>query len=56
MNADALFQQALTKTDPQARAAFLDAACAGRPELRAAVEALLEANAKHTSTITPAVT
>jgi WD40 repeat protein len=40
MNDEALFHEALAK--PSAgRAAFLDAACTGQPELRAAVEALL---------------
>jgi hypothetical protein len=35
-----LFHQALEKA-PGERVAFLDAACVGRPELRAALEALL---------------
>jgi serine/threonine protein kinase/tetratricopeptide (TPR) repeat protein len=42
MNEDALFREALAKS-PAQRAALLDEACAGRPELRAAVEARLAA-------------
>src|SRR5262249_51393499 len=38
-----LFHEALAKPASE-RAAFLDAACAGQPELRAAVEALLVAH------------
>jgi WD40 repeat protein len=45
MTEESLFHEALTKTNAQERAAFLDAACAGRPELRAGVEALLAAHA-----------
>src|SRR5437868_362168 len=41
---ESLFHQALAKSSA-GRAAFLDAACAGQPELRAAVEALLAAHA-----------
>jgi eukaryotic-like serine/threonine-protein kinase len=44
MTEETLFHEALAKTDPQEQAAFLDAACAGQPELRAAVEALLAAH------------
>ena len=40
MNDEALFHEALAKP-PAERAAFLDEACAGQPELRAAVEMLL---------------
>ena len=40
MNEETLLHDALTKT-PAERTAFLDAACAGKPELRAAVETLL---------------
>ena len=43
MSEEALFHEALAKS-PVERAAFLDAACAGQPELRAAVEALLAAH------------
>jgi tetratricopeptide (TPR) repeat protein len=44
MNEESLFHEALARPTPQERAAFLDAACAGRPELRAAVESLLAAH------------
>jgi serine/threonine protein kinase/tetratricopeptide (TPR) repeat protein len=40
---ESLFHEALAKS-PQERGAFLDAACAGQPELRAAVGALLAAH------------
>jgi serine/threonine protein kinase len=43
MSAEDVFQRALAKDTPEDRAAFLDQACAGNPELRAAVEALLQA-------------
>ena len=43
MTEETLFHEALDKP-PAERAAFLDAACAGQPELRAAVEALLAAH------------
>ena len=43
MTEETLFHEALAKA-PAERAAFLDAACAGQPELRAAVEALLAAH------------
>jgi WD40 repeat protein/tRNA A-37 threonylcarbamoyl transferase component Bud32 len=42
MTEEALLHEALARPADE-RAAFLDAACAGRPELRAAVEALLAA-------------
>jgi serine/threonine protein kinase len=42
MTEESLFQEALSRP-PAERAAFLDAACAGNPGLRAAVEALLAA-------------
>ena len=45
MNEETLFEEALSRS-PEERAAFLDQACAGRPELRAAVEALLAAHEK----------
>src|SRR5262245_11550437 len=44
MTEESLFHEALAKA-PAERAAFLDQACAGQPELRAAVEALLAAHA-----------
>jgi WD40 repeat protein len=43
MSEETLFHEALSKP-PGERAAFLAAACAGKPELRAAVEALLAAH------------
>jgi serine/threonine protein kinase len=44
MTEETLFHEALGKASPQERAAFLDEACAGQPELRAEVEALLAAS------------
>src|SRR5262245_43461969 len=41
MSEEALFNLALEKPSPEERAAFLDQACAGQPQLRAAIEALL---------------
>src|ERR1700674_3495033 len=43
MSEETLFHEALAKP-PAERAVFLDQACAGQPELRAAVEALLAAH------------
>jgi eukaryotic-like serine/threonine-protein kinase len=43
MNEESLFGEALARPLEE-RAAFLDAACAGKPQLRAAVEALLAAH------------
>jgi tetratricopeptide (TPR) repeat protein len=43
MTEESLFHEALARP-PAERAAFLDAACAGQPELRAAVEGLLAAH------------
>ena len=45
MSEETLFQEALARS-PEERAAFLERACAGRPELRAAVLALLAAHEK----------
>jgi hypothetical protein len=45
MNEETLFAVALS-CPPEGRAAFLERACAGRPDLRAAVEALLAAHEK----------
>src|SRR5262245_10985890 len=42
-HANELFLKALEITSPEARRVFLDEACAGDAELRAAVEALLQA-------------
>jgi serine/threonine protein kinase/tetratricopeptide (TPR) repeat protein len=44
MNEEDIFHEALAKGTPEERAAYLDAACAGNPEVRASVEALLQAN------------
>ncbi len=44
MTEESLFQEALAKASDAERAAFLDQACAGQPELRAAIEALLAAH------------
>src|SRR5437660_1178924 len=43
MSEETLFHDALSRP-PAERPAFLDAACAGQPELKAAVEALLAAH------------
>jgi serine/threonine protein kinase/tetratricopeptide (TPR) repeat protein len=43
---EALFDAARNLSDPLARRAFLDQACAADPELRARIEALLEAEAE----------
>ena len=45
MTEKTLFQEALSRL-PEERAAFLEQACAGRPQLRTAVEALLAAHEK----------
>lgn len=44
MNEETLFHLALEKSSPEERAAFLDGVCFGQPQLRAAVEALLQAH------------
>src|SRR5262245_32372507 len=46
MQEDSIFLEALEKDSPEARAAFLDQACAGNAELRAVVERLLLAHAR----------
>ncbi len=46
MNEETLFHKALVRSSSAERAAFLDGACAGKPGLRAAVEALLRAHEK----------
>ena len=45
MTEETLFQEVLSRS-PEERAGFLDQACAGRPALRAAIEALLAAHEK----------
>ena len=44
MNEESLFHLALAQPNPTARAAFLDGACAGQPELRARLDKLLQAH------------
>src|SRR5262245_8502966 len=44
MNEEDIFHQALTRSRPDERAAYLEQACAGDPVLRASVAALLRAN------------
>ena len=44
MSEETIFETALSKTAPAERAAYLEAACAGDPELRRRVEALLRAH------------
>jgi hypothetical protein len=46
MGERAIFSQALDRDDPAERAAFLDEACAGDPDLRRRVEALLRSHAR----------
>src|SRR5437773_1439507 len=41
---EAIFTAALARTSPPERAAYLDGACAGDPELRRRVESLLAAH------------
>ncbi len=45
MNESQVFLGALQRATPAERSAYLDEACAGQPQLRAAVEALLHAHA-----------
>jgi WD40 repeat protein/serine/threonine protein kinase len=44
MNEEEIFHQALARSLPEERAAYLEQACAGNPALRASIEALLRAN------------
>src|SRR5260370_17354835 len=44
MNEEEIFHQALARSRPEERVAYLEQACAGNPALRASVEALLRAN------------
>src|SRR5262245_23853866 len=53
MSEETIFGEALQQTDPARRAAFLDAACAGDPQLRRRVEALLAAHAVSDSFLEP---
>jgi len=45
MTERALFLDAMERTDPVERARYVDTACAGNPELRARIEALLRSSA-----------
>jgi serine/threonine protein kinase len=47
VNESQIFANALKRSTPAERAAYLDEACAGSPELRTGVEALLRAHADH---------
>src|SRR6516162_3524596 len=42
----AVFCEALDRNSPEERTAYLDEACQGRPDLRARIEALLQAHAQ----------
>src|SRR5262245_37838821 len=44
MSEETIFETALSKTEPAERAAYLDAACAGDPELRRRIESLLRSH------------
>ena len=44
MSEETIFEAAIQKTDPAERAAYLESACTGDPELRRRVEALLRAH------------
>jgi WD40 repeat protein/tRNA A-37 threonylcarbamoyl transferase component Bud32 len=44
MSERSIFLNALDREDPAARAAYLDAACAGKPELRQRIERLLQSH------------
>jgi serine/threonine protein kinase/tetratricopeptide (TPR) repeat protein len=53
MTEERLFHEALARTDPGERAAYLDRACAGDPALRSSVEALLRAHVGATGFLDP---
>ena len=56
MSERSIFLNALDKDDPAARAAYLDAACAGRPELRQRIERLLQSHGEQDTFLeTPAL-
>jgi eukaryotic-like serine/threonine-protein kinase len=55
MSEETLFHEALARLNLTERAAFLDGACAGKPELRAAVEALLKAHEASGAFLNPPV-
>src|SRR5262245_28440222 len=51
MDEEAIFTEALQRTSPEARAEFLDVACAGDLALRKSVEQLLKAHEKHSAVL-----
>jgi WD40 repeat protein/tRNA A-37 threonylcarbamoyl transferase component Bud32 len=54
MSERSIFLNALDRENPAERAAYLDQACAGRPELRRRIERLLEANVEDSFLEVPA--
>src|SRR5262249_43270124 len=44
MSEETIFETALSKTEPAERAAYLEAACSGDPELRRRIESLLRSH------------
>src|SRR5262245_30890601 len=55
MTEETIFAEAIEKSTPAERAAFLDAACAGDAALRQRVEALLQSHAREDFLKTPAI-
>ena len=55
MSERSIFLNALDREDPAERAAYLDAACAGRPELRRRIERLLQAQVEESFLEVPAL-
>ncbi|HJT33051.1 MAG TPA: tetratricopeptide repeat protein [Pirellulales bacterium] len=53
MQEQSIFIEALEKNDPSERAAFLDLACAGAPDLRRRIERLLERHQEDDSLLEP---
>ena len=49
MSERSIFLNALDREDPAERAAYLDQACAGRPELRSRIERMLRAHQANSS-------
>src|SRR5262249_45161607 len=54
MSERSIFLNALDREDPAERAAYLDQACAGRPELRRRIERLLQAHVEESFLEVPA--
>src|SRR3954463_8343990 len=50
---ETIFENALEQTSPAGRAAYLEAACAGDPELRRRIEALLRAHERSGDLLDP---